>query len=339
MRTKKPITIADVARKAGVSKQTVSRVINGRPDVAPDTRQRIQALIHSMGYEPDPIARSMKGRTHTIGILTPNLLDINFSAIVQAAQAEAHQQGFFTLIASAQNDFDVPPLLNEMLTRRIDGLIVINPRDDNRYRQLLPLIENGMPIVYIKNSPVNERVSAVCLDDVTGGNLATRYLTSLGHKTIAVIIGPENEECTKNRLEGFYNALSEAEIQAEQRLLVQGDWSSQSGSNAVSKLLDYKVDFTAIFAHNDRMAIGAIHCLQKAGLQIPDDVSVVGYDDLPLSAYLNPPLTTIHQPFSDFGKIGVQLLVETIHQSGKTPKIVRLEPSLTIRDSCAQPPQ
>ena len=336
MRNKKHITISDVAYQAGVSKQTVSRVINDRPDVAPETRKQIKALIKAMGYEPDPIARSMKGSTHTFGCITPNLADFNFSAVVQAAQAEARKNGYFILTGSAQAEFDVPPLLKEMLNRRVDGLLVINPRDDNRYRHLQPVIETGIPIVFIKNSPIDEPVFAVCLDDFNGGYLATQYLLSLGHKSIVIILGPENEECTKNRLAGYIKALDDAGIEADQRLIIQGDWSAGTGSSVITKFLRYQVDFSAIFAQNDRMALGAMRALREAGLRIPQDVSVVGYDDLPLTSYFDPPLTTIHQPIESFGQIGVQLLLEAVNNPDTKPRTIRLDPSLIIRETCAK---
>ena len=335
MRHNKRITISDVARQAGVSKQTVSRVINDRPDVAPETRKQIKALIKAMGYEPDPIARSMKGSTLTIGCVTPNLSDFNFSAIVQAAQSEARKNGYFLFTGSAQAEYDVPPLLKEMLNRRVDGLIIINPRDDNRFRHLLPLVESGLPIVYIKNSPIDEPVSAVCLDDLSGGYLATQYLLSLGHKSIVIILGPENEECTKNRLAGYMKALQEAGIEPDQRLIILGDWSAETGKKVIEKFLDYRVGFSAIFAQNDRMALGAMRALREAGFRIPQDVSVIGYDDLPLTAYFDPPLTTIHQPIDMFGQLGVQLLLESIIKPNSETKIIRLDPSLIIRETCA----
>ncbi|MFW5714063.1 MAG: LacI family DNA-binding transcriptional regulator, partial [Brevefilum sp.] len=230
---KKRVTISDVAEKAGVSKQTVSRVINGRPNVADHTRGRIKEIITKLGYQPDPIARSMRGSSHTLGCITPNLSDYNFSSIVQAAQAEARKEGFFLLTGSASTEQDVQPLLNEIMNRRVDGLLVINPRDDNRYSHFLPLIEQGVPVVYIKNTPLDEKVSAVSLDDEAGGFLAAQHLIALGHTQIATILGLENEECTKGRLTGFHKALQEAGLQVNVRLLAKGDWTASSGNRAI----------------------------------------------------------------------------------------------------------
>jgi DNA-binding LacI/PurR family transcriptional regulator len=335
MSGKKRVTIGDVARKAGVSKQTVSRVINEKPDVAPETREHIQSIIQSMGYTPDPIARSMRGRTYTFGCITPNLSDYTFASIVQAAQTEARNSGYFFLTGSAPSEYDVTSLLDELLSRRVDGLMVINPRDDNRYRYLLPVIKTGLPVVYVKNTPVDEPVSAVVLDDLRGGYIAADYLISLGHISIVMIMGPENEECTHKRYAGYLNALGKAGITEDQRLIVQGDWSAQSGKKAIERLLSYPVRFTAIFAHNDRMALGAMRAVRDAGLRIPQDISIVGYDDLPLTAYCDPPLTTVQQPLEQFGQIGTQLLINALNQPETETKLVELEPSLTVRNSCS----
>ena len=334
MANKKRVTISDVAEEAGVSKQTVSRVINERPDVADHTRGRIKKVIERLGYYPDPIARSMRGSTHTLGCITPNLSDYNFSSIVQAAQAEARNNGFFLLTGSAQSEFDVLPLLNEIMNRRVDGLLVINPRDDDRYLHFLPLVERGIPVVYIKNTPLDEKVSAVSLDDETGGYLATRHLIHLGHMKIATIQGLPNEECTKERLAGFRKAYREAGIQLDSQLLVNGDWSATSGNQAIKTLLTKGNDFTAVFAQNDRMAVGAIRALRESGLRVPQDVSVIGYDDIPLSSFFDPPMTTVRQPMEAFGRIGAQILIEALNNPGFQPRIVRLAPELIIRKTC-----
>jgi LacI family transcriptional regulator len=332
---KKRVTISDVAEKAGVSKQTVSRVINDRPNVADHTRGRIKDVIEKLGYHPDPIARSMRGSSHTLGCITPNLSDYKFSSIVQAAQAEARKMGFFLLTGSAQTEYDVQPLLNEILSRRVDGLLVINPRDDDRYIYLLPLIEQGVPIVYIKNTPVDENVSAVSLDDETGGYMATQYLIQLGHTNIAAIQGLTNEECTKGRLAGFRKAFHEAGLQINPGILANGDWTASSGNQAIKDLLKNGEDFSAVFAHNDRMAVGAIRALRESGRRVPDDVSVIGYDDIPLSSYFDPPMTTVRQPIEEFGRIGAQILIEALDNRYFKPRIVRLAPELIIRKTCA----
>lgn len=324
------ITISDVAHAAGVSKQTVSRVINNRPDVAKSTRDRVLMLIQEMGYQPDPIARSMKGNTHTLGCITPNLADPIFSSIVEYAQSEARRQGFFVLTGSASTAEEMEPLLREMLNRRVDGLLVVNPKEDERYKLLHPIL-GDLPVVYIKNTPGGEPVSAVAVDDTKGGYLAARHLLDLGHRRIATILGPKNEECTSERLKGYRRAHREAEVGLDEALIIQGEWTAISGNEAIKKLVRSKVPFTAVAAQNDRMAVGAVRALRELGYKVPDDISVVGYDDIPLATFFDPPLTTIKQPVDQFGVEGVRMLIEAIRLGTHTPKTVTLEPQLVER--------
>ncbi|MCS7283784.1 MAG: LacI family transcriptional regulator, partial [Anaerolineae bacterium] len=287
-------TIQDVARRAGVSRQTVSRVLNNKGEVRPETRERVLAAIEELNYRPNAVARSMvRGHTYTLGCIAPTLTDYTFASIIEGAQAEARRQGYFILTGSAPTEHEVESLLEEFLHRQVDGLIVFNPYADGRFRYLLPLIENGTPVVYLGNTPCSEPVSSVRCDDRDGGYQATRYLLELGHRAIATITGPPNEECVGDRLDGYRRALAEYALSVNERLILRGDWSAISGYRATSSLLETGVSFTAIFAQNDQMAIGAIRALREAGLQVPRDVSVIGFDDIPLASYFDPPLTTL----------------------------------------------
>ncbi len=330
------VTIRDVANLAGVSHQTVSRVINNSKRVSLETRRRVEKAIKELDYRPNAIARSMaKGYTHTLGCISPNLTDYIFSSMIESAQIEARCHNFFLLTGCASSADDVPPLLDEMLKRRVDGLLILNPRDDDRYLHLLPLIEHGMPVVYLKNSPKQEAVSAVCADDENGGYQATQYLLELGHTQIAIITGRENEECTQDRLKGYCKALSEAGIKVDEKLIVKGNWFADSGEKAIRQLLASKIPFSAVFAQNDRMAVGCIRALRDAGLRVPQDVSVVGYDDIPLASFFDPPLTTIRQPMDEFGRQGAQLLIDAVKDKDYVPKQVRLNTQIIKRYSCA----
>ncbi len=331
----KRITIREVAKAAGVSKQTVSRVINNRPDVAPATRVRVQQVIDQLGYHPDQIARSLKGSSHTLGCITPSLADPIFSMIVESAQAKARREGFFVLTGSALTPDEVKPLVTEMLNRRVEGLLVINPRDDERAEYLTALIKRNIPIVYLKNTSGGDCVSAVSMNDIKGSRMAVQYLFKLGHTRIATILGPENEECVVDRLAGYNQVLKEAGIDPDPDMIAQGDWSPQSGREAIATLLDRQIEFSAVFAQNDRMAAGAIRGLRIAGRKVPSDVSVIGYDDIPLASYFDPPLTTVKQPMDQFGLIGVQLLIEAVNDQNNQPRSVVLEPQLIERNTCA----
>ena len=330
---KNGVTLHDVAELAGVSHQTVSRVINNNERVRPETRQKVEAAILELGYRPNVIARSMvRGHTRTLGCISPNLTDPVFAQIIESAQSEACRLGFFILIGSAPTVDEVKPLLDELLNRRVDGLIVMNARDDERYKLLEPLSKNGSPIVYVKNSSLNELVSSVRCDDIQGGYLATKHLLELGHKRTAIILGPRNEQCTVDRLTGYQNALEEYGLPLDEKLIIQGNWSSRSGGAATEILLENPDQFSAIFAQNDRMAAGGIRTLRDSGYQIPDDYSVIGYDNVPLAALIDPPLTTIQQPLEDFGKNAARILIQTI-QEKKPPVDYCASPELIIRSS------
>lgn len=329
-------TIKDVAARAGVSRQTVSRVINNKAEVSPETRERVLAVIEELGYRPNAAARSMvAGRTCTLGCIAPNLTDYTFACMIESAQEEARRLGYFLLTGSAPTERDVEPLLEELLRRQIDGLMVINPRADERYRHLIPLVENGLAVVYLGNSPCGEPVSSVRCDDREGGYQATHYLIGLGHTAIATIAGPSNEECTPDRLSGYQQALEEAGIPFDATLVASGDWSAASGFQAAQRLLDSGKPFSAIFAQNDQMAVGAIHALREAGREVPDDVSVIGFDDIPLASHFAPALTTLRQPMEESGQQAARLLIAAAHNHHQQPEQILIHARLVERASCA----
>jgi DNA-binding LacI/PurR family transcriptional regulator len=332
-------TIKDVAARAGVSRQTVSRVINDKGEVSDATRARVLAAIEELGYQPNAVARSMvAGRTRTLGCVSPNLTDYTLANIIEGAQAEARRLGYFVLTGSAPREGDVEALLEEMIHRRVDGLLVLNPYSDGRYRYFSPLIDRGTAVVYLNNTPRQEPVSSVRCDDYEGGYRATRHLLELGHTRIAIIVGPENEECTADRLRGYQRALAEAGLDLASRLRVDGDWSATSGYRAGQQLLAAAPDLTGIVSQNDQMAVGAIRALREAGLAVPGAVSIIGFDDIPLASYFDPPLTTFRQPMQESGRQAVQLLIGQIEDPARRPDQVLLHARLVERDSCARRP-
>jgi DNA-binding LacI/PurR family transcriptional regulator len=316
----------------------VSRVINNKDEVSPETRARVLAAVEELGYRPSAVARSMvAGRTCTLGCISPNLTDYTFACIIESAQAEARRQGYFILTGSAPTEADVEPLLEEMLHRQVDGLLVINPHADDRHRHFLPLVEKGMAVVYLNNTPQDEPVSSIRCDDHEGGYQATRYLIGLGHTAIATLVGPDNEECTFDRLAGYRQALAQAGLDFDSALTASGDWSATSGYQATQRLLATGQPFSAVFAQNDRMAVGSIRALQEAGRLVPDDVSVIGFDDIPLASYFDPPLTTLRQPMEESGRRAARLLIETIQNPDRPPELVLTHARLIERASCAPP--
>jgi LacI family transcriptional regulator len=324
-------TIREVAARAGVSHQTVSRVINGSERVNQDTRERVEKAITELGYQPNAIARSMaRGRSLTLACIAPNLTDYTFASVIEGAENEARSRGYFLLTASAPDEGSFNTLIEQLLgSRRAEGLLVITPYIDHHHARLA----YDVPAVFVGADPHKEGTPLVTLDDNAAGLLATQHLIQLGHKRIAHIIGPLQEDCAQNRLEGYRTAQYNAAIRSDPRLIVEGDWSATSGYKAVRQLLNQKVPFTAIFAQNDRMAIGAIRALREAGINVPEAVSVIGFDDMPLASYFDPPLTTIKQDTFHMGSEAARLLIRSIeHLEGEKTSIY-LPSELVIRQS------
>lgn len=324
-------TIRDVAAQAGVSHQTVSRVINADPRVAPETRARIEAVIARLSYQPNAIARSMAhGRINTLACIAPNLTDFTFASLIEAAESEARQHGYFFLSASAA-DAEAFAALTEQLVaaRRVDGLMVINPFADNRFRY----VPRDFPIVFVGARPRKETVSSVALDDHAAAVAAVRHLVSLGHRRIALLTGPLTEDCSKDRRAGYVEALREAGLKVSPTLVQEGDWSATSGDQAVQHWQQTDADYTALFAQNDRMAVGAIRALRLAGRRVPDDVSVIGVDDMPLASYFDPPLTTMHQDLAAIGRTAAQLLLRAVLEPEAPREQLKLSAELVVRQS------
>ncbi len=328
-------TIKDVAKRAGVSYQTVSRVINNSQRVHPKTRTLVEKAIKELGYRPSSIARSMvHGKTFTIGCISPNLTDFVFAKIIDSAQVEARRLGFILLTASIENERGLNYLLEEMLERRVDGLIIINPREINSIRHLNPVLKNNIPIVIIKDKAGNLPISSVTCDGFSGAITATEYLLSLGHTAIATITGPMNDSDARDRLEGYQKSQQEAGINNQSSLIAHGDWTERSGQRAAKSLLDSGKPFTAIFVQNDRMALGAIHACNNAGRRVPEDISIIGFDDAPFAAYLIPPLTTMHQPMGKLGQHAARVIGAAIQTPASNPQQIELMPKLIERKSC-----
>lgn len=324
-------TIRDVARQAGVSHQTVSRVINGSMDVLPETRALVEAAIARMGYRPSAIARSMaRGHTHTLACISPNLTDYTFASVIEGAETEARQHDYFILSSSAADPEAFRHLVDELVGHgRVDGLIVINPYSDERYQY----VPEDFPVVYVGARSHGESISLVCLDDEMVAYEATRHLLSLGHRCIAMVTGPMAEDCSQDRLEGYRRALNEAGIAFDQRLIAEGDWSATSGQEALLSFVNQSHPPTAIFAQNDRMAMGILRAARDARLKVPEQLAVIGVDDMPLSSYFDPPLTTMRQDMPRIGQEATRLLLEIIQDRNTAIQEVKLPAQLVVRQS------
>lgn len=330
-------TIRDVAARAAVSHQTVSRVINDQTSVSEATRLRVLAAIEQLGYVPSPMARGLiSNRTHTVGMVTADVSDGFFARAVAGAEIEARRRNYYLIVGSVEetpDDNEGTGYLRLMLERRVEGLILARPGVVFAGEHLQGAANAGIPLVSIGSAELAGFIS-VDVDNRQGGYDATKHLLELGHRSIATIVGPHDWPSAAARDRGRRDALEEAGI-AEDAALVEDarDWGLESGHAATDRLLASGRTFTAIFAHSDHIALGAIQRLRADGLRVPDDVSVVGYDDLPIAGYVDPPLTTIHQPMREVGEFAAGLVLDHIGGVAREDGPHLLPARLVVRNS------
>jgi LacI family transcriptional regulator len=331
----KHITINQVAREAGVSIQTVSRVINHRYDVSAETRQRVQEAIQRLGYQPNAIARGLASRrSRTLGLITYDFNDYSFTQVVTGAEAEAHQHDYFFMLGNASCDpSDEPKYLRLLSERHVEGVLFARQGCQGDMDHLANLQESGVPVVTTGYHQLGIPYAMVDVNNQDGGRKATECLIQNGHTRIASITGPLSSQSAADRDRGYRIALESTGIGHDPQLVAEGDYSHRSGFLAMQQILSSACPFTALFAHNDRMAIGAISALRKAGLRVPEDVSVVGYDDIPEAEFANPSLTTVRQPMVAVGAAAARLLIKMVEDPELTPEQVLFETELVWRSS------
>ena len=327
-------TIYDVARLAGVSTATVSRALNDRGGIAPATRAAIDAAVAQLGYQPNTVARSLATRsTQTIALLLPDISNPFYAALVSGIQQRALATGHTMLLCTTESDPEREEQYLALLrAKQVDGVLVdglVLPPD-----RIAQVVRDGLPIVCLDRDIESTSVPLVQVDNRRGAELATEHLLSLGHRRIAHVAGASGLGISAERVAGYRAAHAAVGIAPDPTLLEVGSFVEEGGYEATQALLD-RADFTAVFAANDLSALGVINALVERGLRVPDDVSVVGFDDLRLSRFTTPPLTTIHQPALAIAERATQLLIDLAH--GRTVRKLRhlLEPELVVRDSTA----
>jgi len=337
MNGRKRLTIAEVAREASVSSQTVSRVINNRPDVSPETRQRVQQVIRKLGYQPSALARGLASRrTRTLGLITADFSDYFFTQVIAGAEVEARRHGYFFMLGSTErNPQDEPEYIRLLTEHHVQGILFARPSTEPDNRHLLGLMRDGVPVVTTAYHLPGSDLTVVDVDNVDGAQQATRYLLECGHRQIAMITGPTTWKSVNDRTEGYKLALEAAGIAYDPGLVAEGDWSYTSGYQAMQEILASGA-CSALYAQNDQMAIAAIRVLREAGRRVPQDVAVVGYDDIPAAEYCDPPLTTIRQPMQEVGQVATRLLIQAIEQPGTARGEILLKAELVRRCSCGQ---
>lgn len=339
------VTIREVAREAGVSTQTVSRVLNHRPDVGPETRQRVQRVIDRLGYRPSNIARSLvQGRTFTLGVVGWGLEYFGPSHTLSGIEQEASELGYVLLLSLIRQpgNTDVGPLLHDVLARQVDGIVWAVPEIGSNRDWIRK--ENSrlpVPVVLLSMRP-QPNLSVVTVDNRSGGRMATRHLLDVGYQNVGLITGPLAWWEARQRQSGWQDALEEAGIAIEDNLVVEGDWQAASGERGLHRLLEQRPDVDAVFVSNDQMALGALQAARKLGVRVPEDVALVGFDDVPESVYFHPPLSTVRQDMVELGRCAVRELGRTIEatQQGEAdvePNTILLKPELIVRESSGAP--
>jgi LacI family repressor for deo operon, udp, cdd, tsx, nupC, and nupG len=334
---RKRITIKDVAAMAGVSRQTVSRVLNDPDVVAEETRARVLAAIRELGYRPNAIARSLVSqRTYILGLLTADFSDYTHARIIEGAEAEAREHGYLIFVSGAEHGPDGEPLCSSPLLSQhhAEGLFIVYHGSDHDSYHIFEEIPRDLPIVTIGYARNRDSVVTVGIANYQGARQATQHLVGLGHRRIAHITGPIQMYASQERQRGYTSALQEAGIIPKDSLVATGDWSSASGYHATLQLLERNLGLTALFIQNDRMALGALQALREYRLRVPQDVAVVGFDNIPSTPYFDPPLTSLHQPNYELGRTGVRLLIDLINGQPAPSAPIRLGTKLAIRRSC-----
>jgi len=334
-------TIKEVAAAANVSTQTVSRVINDRPDVSPDTRKRVQAIIEQMGYQPSALARSLiRQRSYTIGVVTAGLGYIGPSRTLSGITGAAEAAGY-ALLLKELSQFDtnnIKYIFQSFLSRHVDGIIWAVPEvgDNRRWVNRLPM-DLEIPIVYLTMEP-QQNISVVSINNYLGGRMAMSHLFDQGYSQIAHISGPLDWWEARQRISAWRDARKEMGLTLDDKYWVEGNWGSPSGAYAVDQLLKKYPEMDSIFVGNDQMAISVMQIARERGLRIPEDLGIVGFDNIPESAYFGPPLTTVHQDLDSLGRIALEEIIKIVEagwqgEEPNEPKSILLSPTLVVRQS------
>jgi len=326
--------IIDVAKKARVSIATVSRVINGSDKVKAETRERVMAAVHKLKYTPNLAARGLiMQRTEAIGLLLPDLHGEFFSEIIRGADEGVQAQKYHLIVSSSHNDPKEIEAALRFMRGRVDGLVVMSPQIDSEV--LLANLPGDLPVVLLSCHTSNPHFDTIVTDSFGGAKEMVSYLLKLGHRRIAVVKGSENNIEARERLRGYREAFSSRRLIPNHALELEGDFTEASGYETVLRALKSKLRPTAIFALNDSMAIGAIGAIREVGLRIPHDISVSGFDDIPVAKYLSPSLTSVHVPIPDLGAMAINRLFDRLQKRTKGGAAHVIVPTtLCLRNSC-----
>jgi DNA-binding LacI/PurR family transcriptional regulator len=324
------VVMADVAKLAGVSLQTVSRVINDSPHVRAATRQRVEDAMRKLEYRPNPVARALvTGRSRTLGVVSFDTTLFGPASTLFGIERAAHDAGYFVSIVSLRSltRSAVMDAVERLRAQGVDGVLVIAPQESAA--QAILHLPKDVPVVATEAGP-GESVPLVSVDQFEGARLATQHLLELGHRTVWHVSGPSDWLEAQDRVDGWRSTLEA--VGASPPPVLVGDWSARAG-HELGRELAGNPEITAVFVANDQMALGVLRSLHEAGRRIPADISVVGFDDIPEAEYFTPPLTTVRQNFNEMGRRSLLLLLEQIESGTRSPARETVPPELIVRAS------
>ena len=335
-----PTTLIDVASLADVHPSTASRALNAktRDKVSAATVARVLDAARRLGYQPNSLARGLKmSRTFTIGMLVPDLTNPLFPPIVRGIEDRLREAGWTLVLANTDNsDAKERSLIEAMTARRVDGLILATARRD--YPLLSEIVAGGMPVVLVNRTTDDGSVPSVVGDDHSGIGQAVRHLTALGHTKIAHVGGTQTVSTGLGRYHSFVSWMQSEGLQVDPQLVVFATWfQEERGAKAFDELFNRGVDFTAVVCGNDLIALGGYDVMRERGLSVPDDISIVGYNDIPFADKFAPPMTSVRIPHYHIGSKAADILIAAIEEPGAHPSDVRLRPELIVRGSTAPP--
>ena len=337
---KSRVTLRDIAQSVGVHPSTVSRVLNPgtRQMVTEEIAIKVENAAEKLGYRPNTFAQSLKtNRSYTVGVLVPDLANPAFASIIKGIDRVLEEAGYSVIVANSDNTIEREKRnLAKFQERQVDGLIVATARRKDDL--VLECKDEGTPFVLAVRSTEDVGVSSVVSDEIIGGKMIMSHLTQLGHEHIAYVAGPQFLSTGFERYQGYISGLRSSKLLFEEQLISFGDaFTEEEGRRAASKILTTKKKFTAIIAANDLMALGCYDELLANGLKCPDDISVVGYDDMPFASHFNPPLTTVHTPLLHVGAEAARILLDNIEEPTLPARVLKIRPELIVRKSTGTP--
>jgi len=329
-------TIKDVAELAEVHPSTVSRVINGDSRISEKTKKKVLLIIRKLGYTPNAIARGLKTkRTYTLGMLIPDITNPFFAELARGVEDAANKNSFNIILCNTDDKLKKERTYLEILReKRVDGLILGTAHI--RDKSILELEKKKFPYILISRNVERLNKNCIIIDDLAGGMMATEYLIKLGHHRIAHISGPLKTRSGLNRLKGYQLALKKHKIEYNDELVGEGDFRINGGYQVMKRFLKLPEPPTAIFAANDLLALGAMQAIQKKNFYIPEDFSIIGFNDIELASFVYPSLTTIRQPILEMGNLAVKMLLKIIIDGEFNQGKIVLKPKLIIRESCKE---